>query len=64
MTNDTKSLLESKTVWGAIIAIAGAVLNALGFDTGALGGLDDEIVTLIGGLLAVYGRATAIKKIK
>ena len=64
MTQDTKSFLQSRTIWGAILAVVGAVLNGAGFDTGSLGGLEGEIVTIVGGALAAYGRVKAVRKIK
>jgi hypothetical protein len=62
--NDVKPFLLSKTIWGAIIAMVGAVMNSMGFETSALSGLDGEIVTLIGGALAIYGRVRAVDKLK
>lgn len=64
MNNEVKSFLQSRTIWGAILAVAGAVLNAAGFDTGSLGGLEGEVVTIVGGALAAYGRFKAVKKIR
>ncbi len=64
MSEETKNLLQSKTVWGALVAVIGAIMSAFGFDTGILQGIDGEVVTLIGGILAIYGRVAAVKKIK
>lgn len=64
MNKEVKSFLQSRTIWGAILAVVGAVLNASGFETGSLNGLDGEIVTIVGGALAAYGRVKAVKKIK
>ena len=64
MSQEVKSFLQSRTIWGAILAVVGAVMNGAGFDTGALNGLDGEIVTIVGGALAAYGRVKAVKKIK
>lgn len=64
MSEETKSFLRSRTIWGAVLAVIGAVLNASGFDTGSLNGLDGEIVTIVGGALAAYGRVKAVKKLK
>jgi len=61
---ETKNILMSKTIWGALLAVAGAVMNAMGFETTSLNGMDGEIVTLIGGVIAAYGRVKAVKKIK
>ena len=61
---ETKNILLFKTIWGAAIAVIGAVMNAMGFETSALNGIDGEIVTLVGGVIAAYGRVKAVKKIK
>lgn len=61
MNDDTKSLLASKTFWGALAAIVSTILQARGV-VGA-DGLVNEGVTIIGGLLSIYGRVTATQKI-
>jgi len=61
---ETKNILLSRTIWGAAIAVVGAIMSAIGFDSSALSGMDGEIVTLIGGAIAAYGRVKAVKKIK
>lgn len=73
--DDPKSLLASRTVWGALIAIAASLAGALGFAVGAaeqaaaLSLVDqvlgewDRIATLIGGALALYGRVKATRRI-
>lgn len=61
---DVKGALTSKTIWGALIAIVGVVLNAAGFESGtALSGAEGDIVTVIGSIIAIYGRVKAVKKI-
>ena len=65
---DTKYWYQSKTVWGSLIAILASVLQAGGFqlDEGAQGDLAEGIVALagaIGGLLALYGRLSADKRL-
>lgn len=63
---DMKPWYQSKTVWGALIAMAAPLLRGAGLD---LAGSDqavlaDALVTLagtFGGLLALYGRLTATK---
>jgi len=55
---------QSKTVWGALIAIAASVLQAAGIqlEGDVQADLADIAVTLagaVGGLLAIYGRLTA-----
>jgi hypothetical protein len=65
---DTKYWYQSKTVWGALIAILASVLQAGGFelDEGAQGEFAEGIVALmgaVGGLLALYGRLSADKRL-
>ena len=49
----------SKTVWGALIA-GGTTLAAIFGYNFDLAGLDNQIVTLVGAALAVYGRIVAV----
>lgn len=60
---EVKSMLYSKTIWGSLIAVAGALMGAFGLDASSLTGMESEIVTFIGSALAIYGRITAVKKI-
>ena len=66
---DTTSLLKSRGVWGAVIAIVAAVLDAAGvatLDDGAKNDLIDAAIKLGevgGGLLALWGRVFATKQI-
>lgn len=73
--DDTKSLLASRTVWGAIIAIAASIAGALGFGVGAaeqaaalslvdqILGEWDRLAALAGAVLALYGRVKATRRI-
>jgi hypothetical protein len=59
-----KNWYQSKTVWGALIAVAASALHLAGLDVGAdeQGELVNIAVTLAGaagGLLALYGRIVA-----
>ncbi len=61
---DSKAWYQSKTVWGALIAVAASLLRLGGVELGLdiQGELADAAVTLagaIGGLLALYGRVSA-----
>jgi hypothetical protein len=65
---ETKSLLASKTVWGGIIVVLSVVASMVGYtisaeDQVALTSFVGEAITLVGGLLAIWGRVTATKKI-
>lgn len=64
----TKSLLASKTVWGGILVVVGAIAGMLGYtfapeDQATVAAAIDNIVIAVGGLLAIWGRITATKRI-
>jgi hypothetical protein len=66
--DETKQWYQSKTVWGALIAIIASLLPAMGMelDGSVQGQLADNLVSLagaIGGLVAIYGRLTAEKRL-
>ena len=66
--DETKQWYLSKTVWGALIAIVASLVPAMGmeFDAGTQAQLVDDLVSLagaIGGLIAIYGRLTADKRV-
>lgn len=68
MTESTKSLLASKTVWGVAISMAALVAQALGFnmDESLQMELTDtalKVVEVAGLVFAGYGRVVASKKI-
>lgn len=70
-TNAAKPWWHSKTVWGGLVAILPS-LGIVGFnidvDTGDFSGniytLWPQLVSVGGGALAIYGRATASLKLK
>ncbi|MBL0371085.1 hypothetical protein JJB09_03505 [Rhizobium sp. KVB221] len=64
----TKYWYQSKTVWGSLIAIAAGVLQAGGIELGSESQtqLADILVALsgaTGGLIAIYGRMTADRRL-
>lgn len=66
--DETKQWYLSKTVWGALIAIIASLLSGMGLElgAGAQDRLADDLVSLagaIGGLIAIYGRLTAEKRV-
>lgn len=61
--NDVKGILQSKTVWGAAIAVIATLLQIAGYDLGDTNGLAEQVVAVIGGALAIYGRITAVAAI-
>lgn len=67
--DETKSWYMSKTVWGGLIAVAAGAAGAFGYTIAP----DDQaqivdavvvVATVIGGLLAVFGRVKASKAVK
>ena len=61
---DVKKWYLSKTVWGALLAVAAPLLQLAGFyiDEGMQGELAASITTIAGaagGLLALFGRVSA-----
>ena len=61
--NDVKGILQSKTVWGSALAVLATLAQISGYDIGDTNGLAEQVVAVIGGLLAIYGRITAVAKI-
>ncbi len=69
MNDETKPWYTSRTVWGALIAIAASLANAAGIEVSAgdEGELADLLVSaagVIGGLIAVYGRISARRPVR
>lgn len=65
---EVKSVLASKTVWGGILAVLAAVAGFLGYtvtpaDQVALMEIGAAVVGAVGGVLAIYGRIVATKRI-
>lgn len=58
--NEVKSFLESKTIWGALIALIPTLTTVLGFDMGVT---VNDVVTIAGLVFVIYGRVVASKKI-
>lgn len=65
---DLKKWYMSRTVWGAAIAILASLANLLGLDVAP----DDEaqlvdavtaLVAAVGGIVAIYGRVSARKRL-
>ena len=66
--NDVKSLFASKTFWGALVAVAAGVIGLFGYAVTPedQAWLVDSIAAagaIVGGLVAVYGRVKASKRI-
>lgn len=65
---DFKSIFASKTVWGAIIAIGAGVAGIFGYSIGAedqasLVELGVSVVASVGGVIAMFGRVKATKRV-
>lgn len=65
---DMKPWWQSKTLWGAIVAIASSALGLAGFefteaDAEALTGLLTSIGAALGGIIAIVGRLKAKSRI-
>lgn len=61
--DEVKGLLQSKTIWATLIAILATVAQLAGWDIGDTNGLAEQITVLVAGLVAIYGRITAVKRI-
>lgn len=69
MTDDLKAWYQSRTVWGALIAILASLANAAGVEVTAgdkadLADLIIAAVGTIGGMLALYGRISARRRVR
>lgn len=66
--DETKPLIQSKTFWGAVVALGGSALTLGHFTLSpadAAAAVDDlaTIASAIGGLIAIFGRVVATKQI-
>ena len=66
--NNFKGVLSSKGVWGGLIVVLSALLGMFGYSIGledqqAIVDAVSQLGAIIGGVLAIYGRITATKRI-
>jgi hypothetical protein len=66
---ELKDWYRSKTIWGALVAIFASCANLAGFDFGAQDQKEivDALTTIaaaFGGVIAVYGRISAQKRVR
>jgi hypothetical protein len=66
--DEFKVLTQSKTFWGAIVALCGSALSLAHYtltpaDAAQAIDLVSGIATAVGGLIAIYGRVVATKRI-
>jgi hypothetical protein len=69
MNDDGKAWYRSRTVWGALVAILASLANAAGVevtagDEGELADLLVAAVGTLGGLVALYGRISARRRVR
>ncbi|MEW9615996.1 hypothetical protein AB3G45_19460 [Shinella sp. S4-D37] len=69
MNDDAKAWYLSRTVWGALIAILASLANAAGVEVtaGDEGELADLVVAAagtLGGIVALYGRISARRRVR
>lgn len=60
----TKSLLQSKTFWGAVLAILWFILKKFDIDLVWTEDLVNDILQVVGMLFAIYGRVVAKETIE
>ena len=66
---DLKGWYQSRTVWGAIVAVFASCAHLAGFDIGTEDQrqIVDAVITIAaagGGLVAIYGRIFASKRLR
>jgi hypothetical protein len=66
--DEFKALTQSKTFWGAVVALGGSALTLGHYtiapaDAASAVDLISGIASAVGGLIAIYGRVVASKKI-
>ncbi|WP_430440532.1 hypothetical protein [Shinella sp.] len=69
MNDDAKAWYQSRAVWGALVAILASLANAAGVevragDEGELADLLVAAVGTLGGLVALYGRILARRRVR
>ena len=69
MDENSKTWLQSKTIWGALIAIAASAASLAGVDieAGEQAEILDGIISLVaagGGILAIIGRIAARSRLR
>lgn len=59
---DVKQFWKSKTLWGILIAVLPTICKLLGIPLPAVEAIE-EILVMLGGTLAAYGRVSASSKL-
>lgn len=60
---DVKGLLVSKTVWGTILQVVAMAAMFFQVDIGDQEGWIEAITALVGAVVTIWGRITAVKRI-
>lgn len=65
---DVKAWYQSKTIWGGLVALAGALAGLFGLDIDAASGNSlasaiTDAATAVGAVVAIFGRLDAAKTI-
>jgi hypothetical protein len=60
---DVKGMLASKTVWGTIIQVAAMAAMFFKVDIGDQAGWVEAITAVVGAVVTIWGRITAVKRI-
>ena len=68
MTNETKSILASRTVWSGLVAVVAGVAGIWGYgfsseDQAAVVELGSAVAAAVGGIGAIWGRVAATKSV-
>ena len=60
---EIKGMLQSKTIWATLVAIAATIAQLAGWSLGDTDGMAEQMVALVAGMVAIYGRMTAVTRI-
>lgn len=64
MNHEVKNALQSKTVWGAGMALVATAAKIAGYDIGDPELYVNDAVTMVGTIFAIYGRVAATSRIR
>ena len=59
METISKSIFKSTTFWGLVLVVIGPTLNRFGIVVGDTASAAADISTIVGSIIALYGRASA-----
>lgn len=64
MKHDVKNALQSKTIIGALIAMAATLAQIGGYDIGDPDLYINDVTAVVGTIFAIYGRVSATSRVK